>query len=55
MVWPPDRATVSVGSRFLVAKEVSMVLALDVGAGRLANVAALVAKVRPSRRPSGTG
>lgn len=54
MVWPPERATRSVASRFLVARKVRRTLALEVGAGRLSIVAFLVAKVSPSRLPNGT-
>lgn len=53
MVWPPERATTSVGLKFLVAREVSRVLVLANGGGRLANVAFLVAKPSPSFLPKG--
>lgn len=54
MVWPPERATTSVASRFLVASLVRRTLVLLVGAGRLSNVVSLVAKFSPSRLPNGT-
>lgn len=54
IVWPPDRATTSVASKFFVARDVRMVLALLVGAGRLARVVLRVAKFSPSRLPNGT-
>ena len=53
IVWPPERATTSVGSKFLVARLARMVLALEKGAGKFSNVALIVAKVRPSLLPSG--
>lgn len=53
MVWPPESATTSVGSRFLVARELRMVEALLEGGGRLSNVTCLVAKVSPSLLPKG--
>lgn len=46
IVWPPERATTSVAVKFLA------VVLLD-GGGRLAKVAFLVAKFRPSRLPNG--
>lgn len=54
MVWPPDRATTSVGVRFLVARAERMVVALLDGAGRLSRVAFCVANVSPSFLPNGT-
>lgn len=54
MVWPPERATTSVGSRFLVARLARMALALAVGGGKFCNVAFVVAKVNPSLLPNGT-
>lgn len=46
-MWPPERATTSVGLRFLVAREFRIVVLLE-GAGRFANVTFLVAKFNPS-------
>lgn len=54
MVWSPESATTSVGLRFLVARAERMVVALLVGAGRLARVAFCVANVSPSFLPNGT-
>lgn len=54
MVWPPERATTSVAVKFLVAKDVRRAEVLLDGGGRLARVAAVVAKSRESRRPTGT-
>lgn len=54
MVWPPERATTSVGSKFLVARLERMAAALAKGAGKFCNVAFLVAKLSPSRLPNGT-
>lgn len=53
MVWPPDKATTSVGVKFLVARELRIVVALLVGAGRLARVTFVVAKFRLSLLPRG--
>ena len=53
MVWPPERDTTSVGSRFLVARELRMVVVLLEGGGRLSNVACLEANVNPSLLPKG--
>lgn len=54
MVWPPESATTSVAVKFLVAKDVRRAEVLLDGGGRLARVAAVVAKLRESRRPTGT-
>jgi hypothetical protein len=54
MVWPPDRATTSVGSKVLAARDERIVSALSKGGGRLSKVALRVAKFRPSRLPKGT-
>lgn len=53
MVWPPERATRSVASRFLVAREVRRALVLNDDGGRLSSVAFLVAKFNPSLLPNG--
>jgi len=53
MVWPPDKATTSVRVNFLVARELRMVVVLLVGAGRLASVTSLVAKLTLSLLPRG--
>ncbi|KAJ0946186.1 hypothetical protein HanRHA438_Chr01g0001251 [Helianthus annuus] len=54
MVWAPDRATASVASKFLAAREVSSESVPTNGDGRLASVAFLVANESPSLRPRGT-
>ncbi|KAM0939940.1 hypothetical protein DsansV1_C19g0158691 [Dioscorea sansibarensis] len=54
MVWPPERVTRSVVSRPRLLRVLMRKLTLEVGGGRLAFVTLAVAKVRPSRRPSGT-
>lgn len=54
MVWAPLRATTSVASNFLVAREVRRKLALEFGEGMLARTSACVAKVSLSLLPRGT-
>lgn len=54
IVWPPERATTSVASRFLAARDLRIVSALFVEAGRLSRVTCVVAKVSPSFLPNGT-
>lgn len=54
MVWAPESATVSVASKFFVARRRRTSVVLANGGGRLSSVACLVAKLRPSRLPSGT-
>ena len=54
MVWPPESATTSVGSRFFVASESRISPALLEGGGRFASVSFLVAKFSLSLLPNGT-
>lgn len=53
-MWPPESATTSVASRFLVARAVRRESALLDGAGRFCSVANVVAKFSPSLLPNGT-
>lgn len=54
MVWAPERATTSVGSKSLAARRARRVVVLAVGATRLSKVAYSVAKFCPSLLPNGT-
>jgi len=53
MVWPPDKATVSVVVKFFCEKMLRMVVVFMRGDGRLAKVSFCVAKFRLSLLPRG--
>lgn len=53
IVWPPERATRSTTFKFLVAKELRSCVVLKKEGGKLARVAFLVAKFKPSLLPKG--
>ena len=54
IVWPPDRATTSVASRFLVDRLRRISAALENGGGRFSRVSCSVANSVPSLLPNGT-